>query len=244
MTTRASFFVFGAAVLVLSGAPVLAQDTTKTAVAVSSAAPDSSSSGPRESPIELRLAAFTMPSRRTVSTSSTMFDNASPSIVGFEFVIREMDGGGLRIAYGTSSGSGSGASGGKLTTLDGRFLVGSRIFNVELGYMLRTTTIAGKDSTLGVARAGVRSDMKLGSSGITVGWAASYLRQPVASKDGTLFQGIEGETSVLYAPPIVPIYVQLGFRRSALQHTRTTSPNVAEEISTVFFGVGFHLGLR
>jgi hypothetical protein len=244
VTTAVSRFALAVAVLVLLGAPVLAQDTTKTAVAGAPASADSSSGGPRESPVELRLTAFTMPSRRTVSTSGTMFDSASPSITGFEFVIREMDGGGLRLAYGTASVSGSGAAGGKLTTLDGRFLIGSRIFNVELGYVLRTTTIAGKDSTLGIARAGVRSDMKLGSSGIIVGWAASYLRQPVAGKDGTSFQGIEGETSVLYALPMVPIYVQLGFRRSALQYTKTASSNVPEELSTVFIGAGFHLGLR
>lgn len=227
-----------AIVLALLAAPVFAQDSTRAAPAGAAAASSTSD-------LELRLAAFTLPSKRTKSTSTTAYDAASPSMTGAEFVIRAIDTGGLRVRYESASASGNGAAGIQFTNLDGRLAIGSRVFDVELGYLLRTETSAAAVKTqLGFPRAGFRSDLNLGSSGITVGFAASYLRQAQAAKDGSLGQGLEGETTGIYVPPMVPFYLQLGFRRQALRFTNQGAKVRSEEMSTVFLGVGFEIGLR
>ena len=76
---------------------------------------------------------------------------------------------------------------------------------------------------------------------------ASYFRDPTQEKSGVTGSGITGESSVLYAVPKLPFYVQLGYRRDAWAYTYTpgsqVNPITAEEWSTVFLGVGFQLGL-
>jgi hypothetical protein len=209
------------------------------------ASPVDSSAG-KKGMTELRLAAFTMPSRRSVGiASSSVVYNASPAFSGVEFLVRSIDGGaGLHLRYATASPDGAGLASYAMKYLDGRLLLGSRGFSVELGYLLRTETIAGKDSTHGFARAGFRTDINLGSSGITAGVAASYLRLPEADSLGNIAWGIDGETSVLYALPMAPVYVQLGYRRETYTFEYKKSPSRPEQISTLFLGVGFHLGLR
>lgn len=208
-------------------------------------APETEIERTTNAPVELRLAYFTMPTRRTVATNALNFDQSSPSISGVEFVLRSLDGPGLLLRYATASSPGGGAAGGALTNLDGRIQLGGRNFVIELGYLQRTASIAGISTPTGFGRGGFRTDLRFGSSGVIAGFAASYLRT-IAPDKATSREayGIDGETSILYAPPKYPVYVQLGFRRETMKFRATGLPDTPEEMSTMFLGIGLQLGLR
>jgi hypothetical protein len=208
-------------------------------------APEADSGVSTSAPLELRLAYFTMPTRRTVATNSANFDQSSPSISGVELVLRSLDGPGLLLRYATASSPGGGAAGGALTNLDGRLQLGGRNFVIELGYLQRTTVTAGTNTSTGFGRGGFRTDLRFGSSGVIAGFAASYLRTIAPDKTTSReAYGIDGETSILYAPPKYPVYVQLGFRRETMKFSTKGFPDTPEEMSTMFLGIGFQLGLR
>lgn len=239
MTTRCFDAALAMLVLGVATTPLAAQqDSAKTRANV---ATDTSQS--QQSTLEIRLGLFTMPSKRTVATSAVAYSDAAPSMTGAEFVVRSTDGQGLRFRYSTASTTGVGRADGALTYLDGRFEIGTREFNVEAGYLLRSETISGTKTQLSFWRAGFRSDIRLGASGVTAGFAASYMRQPAPETDGSQGWGLDGETSVLYASAKVPLYAQLGFRRETLHFTLKVPPDRPEEMSTVFVGVGYHIGL-
>jgi hypothetical protein len=202
-------------------------------------------SGDVASARELRLAVFTVPGKRSVTVSATDFRNATPSLKSVELVWRGADAG-IRLRYETASTSGPVPAGNAITYLDGRFNLGGTRFNVEVGYLLRQEKFAATDTSTGLIRGGFRGDYRVGAAaGIVVGWSATYLRQPSPASGASSAEGVEGETSVLYAPPRYPVYVQLGYRRELMRFTGGSSPTPRnEELSMMFIGVGFQLGLR
>lgn len=192
-------------------------------------------------PLELRIAAFSLMANRTVVSGSAAA-TSSASMTGAELVLRSLQGGGLLVRY-ASGNAGSGATAGKVSLLDGRVEIGSRTFVLELGYMLRNENVAGTSTQTGYARGGFRSELHFGSSGVVAGFAASYFRDPTQEKSGIQGSGIDGEASLVYVLPKLPIYVQLGFRREAWTFTQPVGASIPEEWSTVFLGAGFQIGL-
>ena len=230
-------------------APILAQGTPPTsplpqtpavAPAGAPAAAPVDSNADQGGPVELRLEGLSLSSNRTTATATTT-SPSSPSMIGAEFALRSHNGGGivLRYASGTTTPT-------KMSLFDGRVEIGSRTVALELGYLLRSETGAGVTTTTGYARAGFRTAFHFGSSGVVAELEGSYFRDPTQEKSGVTGSGIAGESSVLYTPPKVPFFVQLGFRREAWSFTYTgtpVNPVTAEEWSTVVLGVGFQLGL-
>lgn len=194
---------------------------------------------------ELRLAAFTVSGKRSVTLSATDVASATPSLKSVELVWRGTDAG-IRLRYETASTSGQLPAGAAITYLDGRVNFGGKHFNLEVGYMLRQEKLAAVDTSTGLISGGFRGDYRVGAAaGIIVGWAATYLRQPTPPSGASWAEGVEGEISVLYAPPRYPVYVQLGYRREVMRVTGGSSPTRQfEELSLMFIGIGFQLGLR
>ena len=200
---------------------------------------------------EFRVSAFSISGKRSVTFPAAGVSSATPTLTSLELVLRGGDGG-IRLRYETAVRSGGVPAGDPITYLDGRFNLGATAFNFEVGYLLRRETFAGADTSVGFVRGGFRGDYHVGAaSGIVVGWAASYLRQPNPASGKTQAEGIEGETSVLYTPPGLPLYVQLGFRREIMRFTPSDTPATGtaptrrlEEMSLLFIGIGFQRGLR
>jgi hypothetical protein len=151
---------------------------------------------------------------------------------------------GVHLRYASSADGGSGRAANALRYLDGRVNLGSTHFSVEVGYVLRTEKFASADTSVGLARAGFRANYHVGTKGLVIGWAASYMRQLKADTGAMKGEGIEAETSVLYVAPRLPFYVQLGYRREIMQFKSDTEPMRPEEMSMLFFGVGVHRGIR
>lgn len=191
-------------------------------------------------PLEMRVAVLSLMTNLSVASGTTAA-TASASLAGAELVFRSLDGGGILMRYASGS-VGSGVTAGKLSLLDGRLEIGSRTVLLELGYMLRSESVSGVTTQNGYARGGFRTNFHFGSSGIVADLEASYFKDPSQEKNGITGSGIEGESSVLYAIPKLPIYVQLGFRRETWNYTGPVAVS-AEEWSTVFLGGGFQLGL-
>jgi hypothetical protein len=209
------------------------------------AAPADSGGSEGGAPLELRLAGFTNMSTRTTATATTANASTSPSMMGAEFALRSLNGGGLfvRFSEGTLSPAPTLV---KMSFLDGRLELGGRTVVLELGYLLKSENDGGVLTQTGYARAGFRTAFHFGSSGVVAEMEASYFRDPTQEKSGITGSGITGESSVLYTPPKLPFYLQLGYRRDAWAYTYTGTPVgaiTAEEWSTVFLGVGFQLGL-
>jgi hypothetical protein len=227
--------------------PVLAQGTppgAQTPPQTPPAAAPADSVPEHSAPLELRLAGLSLSSNRTVATATTTSPSSS-SMIGGEFVLRGGNGGALILRYASGTTSPAPALT-KMSLLDGRVEIGSRTVALELGYLLRGVTAGGTTTSTGYARAGFHTAFHFGSSGVVAEMEASYFRDPTQEKSGVTGSGIAGESSLLYTPPKVPFYLQLGFRREAWSYTYTgaqVNPITAEEWSTVFFGVGFQLGL-
>lgn len=249
MTMRMVRAALGAAFLL--AAQLQAQGTPPTSQTPPQAAPQPAAPAPVDStaseggaPLELRLAAFTNSAKRTTTTATTP-TASSPSMIGEEFAIRSLNGGGLFVRFSEGTLSPAPALV-KMSFLDGRLELGGRTVVLELGYLLKSENDNGVLTQTGYARAGFRTAFHFGSSGIVAELEASYFRDPTQEKSGVTGSGITGESSVLYAVPKLPFYVQLGYRRDAWAYTYTAVPPnavTAEEWSTVFFGVGFQLGL-
>jgi hypothetical protein len=129
---------------------------------------------------------------------------------------------------------------------DAKVLLGPRPFTVELGYHRR----AHENELFGnvgehLARAGVRSLISLGPSGLSVSFAgAALLRQDsTATSDKKVgVGGWELETGVLYqAPRRLPFYATAGYRFERFAAANKVAPLAGrrEETSQVFVEAGF-----
>lgn len=240
-------FVSAAFAALCAAAPIFAQETPPaSAPAPAAAAPTDTAAAASEggAPLELRLAGFTNMASRTTAAGGTT-TTTSPSMLGEEFAIRSLDGSGLFVRFSEGTLATAPALV-KMSFLDGRVELGGRTVALELGYMLKSENDGGVLTQTGYARAGFRTAFHFGSSGIVAELEASYFRDPTQEKSGVTGSGITGESSVLYVPPRLPFYLQLGYRRDVWTYTYTgtpVNPVTAEEWSTVFLGVGFQLGL-
>ena len=129
-----------AAPLSAQGTPPTTQTPPQTppqAVAPPAASADSSGGSEGGAPLELRLAGFTNMSTRTTATATTAGASTSPSMMGAEFALRSLNGGGLflRFSEGTLSPAPTLV---KMSFLDGRVELGGRTVVLELGYLLKS----------------------------------------------------------------------------------------------------------
>jgi hypothetical protein len=122
---------------------------------------------------------------------------------------------------------------------EARIFLGQHWFRVEAAYGDRS--VYSGDSTALYSRAGIRSTVPIGGTGLSLGVAGSkYFRGNFTGDSAKVDpSGWEGETNIYYTVKQIPVFAQLGYR---VEHF--TYRESADYIRGIVFGGGLWLGGR
>lgn len=194
----------------------------------------------------VRAAFLTSSLKRAASLETGPVSTSSATMIGGEFWALDKSGSGLMLRYarGSMDGATSSLSSGDMEYIDARVFVGVPEFAVILGGMSRTSVYNGENRRFLVPRAGIQSGYTFAGTGVTLRVAGSYVRTvKKESSDSVEANGLEGETSILYVPPRLPFYVELGYRRELWNLKKESLYVRREELGGLVFLVGLQTGL-
>jgi hypothetical protein len=195
---------------------------------------------PGPSKVIFRVGGFMINGQRNYSFNNAV-QQGTGSVKGVEGLLQ---GNGIGISFRSLSGSFTNTTGGAkqpdVISADGNVLLGTPTFNISIGASKRalssTTTNATRVFTFG--RVGCQMSFLVGGSGLRAQIGAwGYVP---ASPDSMKIGG-EGEGSIIYTPPVIPFYLQLGYR------TEVFTPKVGrleapEEVRGLRIGGGIQFG--
>lgn len=202
---------------------------------------------------DLRLAGIIMTTRQTVHDGEEVY-RASAPLTGAEILLWP---GGIglygRYLTGTLGDHSARGPDGGLHQAEGRIILGAPVFSVEGGFTRRVR--GGRrlsDPGDNLIRAGVRSLLALGPSGLSVSLqAGAYGRNDSVPSTGEARKklsvvGWEAATGLVYqAPHGLPFFVTVGYRFERIRSEADYLPVHREELSGLVFSAGLrHLGRR
>lgn len=195
---------------------------------------------------ELRVGVSSISLKRAVSFPGQSVSYGNMNLRGLEVMTMGAHGGGVRVRFetGSVSGSPSFAAGGKMENLVGHLILGGHEFALIAGYRLSSVTWNG-ERTFHMPEIGFEGGRHFAGAGILVKGSASYRMMLTEAKlDSVKSSGFEGRTSVLYVPPRMPIYLEVGYRREVLAFQNPAEAIVRrDEGSAVVITVGLQSGL-
>lgn len=195
---------------------------------------------------EVRFGGLSMRLARAVAAANGAVTRADANLAGVEFVAKDAGGAGVQLRYAASeiAGSPSSTAAGKLEYVDGKLFIGSRMFAVTTGYRLRTFRYPLTDRRLHLAHAGAQAGYRFAGAGVELAASGSYLRSLRKDKSDSLeTSGLEGETSITYAVPRLPLYLGLGYRRELFDLKRGNTFPRREELGGLMLTIGVQTGL-
>ena len=196
---------------------------------------------------ELRIGGFMVNSERSMEFNNAV-TTKNAQLKGIDVLMRAKFIG-IQIKSLTSEFEGQP----NITSADARLLLFPRQFSIMIGAGRRALWSALNETsptqfTMGMA--GVSMTHTIGGTGLRTNLtAAMYLPAGQTSTGGSstggaeLDKGMEGEASILYTPPKVPLFIQVGYRTevfTAKSGTRTTP----EEVRGLKVGGGIQFGGR
>lgn len=196
---------------------------------------------------ELRLGGVSMSTDRNAVEGAGV-SRASGTLSGGELLART-DAVGLyvRLFQGDFAASQGATAQGRLLIGDARLLLGTRKLGLDLGYSRRAQGTQFSRGDLELARAGLRTNIRLGSSGLFAMLSAGgfvSINFDKGVNDNVRFIGGDAETQLMYALPHgLPLYVALGYRFERLDNGGNTFTD-PEELSGVILMGGLRLGNR
>ena len=196
--------------------------------------------------MDLRFGGSVESTSRIVALVPGSITRTRASLKAAELLARTPEGLGMAVRYerGDFPAAPYTTVGERFQMLDGAVLIGGHAFSVVPGYQLRWFSLEQRNRQLNMWRLGFDAGRRSEAIGIAVRVAGSYLHTPSADKRDSLeADGIDGETHITYAPPRVPIYIDLGYRRETLALSRASTVFRREEFSKVMIGVGLQYGL-
>ena len=194
------------------------------------------------SPISLRIGVQSENTKQNSSLDDVVTGRVSAALQAIEGVISPAEGGagiGGRVIQGTLEG------GRDFFLREGRLFIGPQWFHAEAAYGERT--LSGTDSMVTFSRAGVRSIVQIGGSGVAVIFSGSkyfgpkFVKAKVASGSiaDPVPDGWEAETSIYYTAPRVPVFLRVGYKTEYFSYA-----NRDDNTHSVIFGTGLWLGAR
>lgn len=198
---------------------------------------------------ELRVGGFMVNSERSMEFNGTVTTKTAP-LKGVDVVARAKFIG-LQFKSLTSQFEGQP----NITSADARLLLFPKQFSIMIGAGRRalwSDLNATSPTQFDMAMAGVSSTITIGGTGLRTNLSAAVYvpAGPPAPGNATasaaaaqLDKGMEGEASILYSPPKVPLYIQVGYRTEVFTSksgTRTTP----EEVRGLKIGGGLQIGGR
>lgn len=197
------------------------------------------SAKPKMSSVELRVGGIMISGERSYEFLSNV-ESATGSIKGVDFLLRGK-------AAGISFRSLTGTFGTQphVTSADARLLLFPQVFSIMVGAGRRALWSdfnATSPTQFDVGIAGVSSTVRIGGSGLRTNVSAA-LYLPAGQTKDKIKSGMEGEASVLYAIPKLPVFVQLGYR-TELFTAKGPNSETPEEVRGIRIGGGLQLGGR
>lgn len=188
---------------------------------------------------ELRVSGFMINGDRSFNFANTL-DTAKGSIKGVDVLLRNN-----AIGIGVRSLTGTFGKQPHVTSADARLYLLPRVFSLMLGAGRRalwSDLNATSPSQFDIGIAGVSSTVAIGGSGLRTNIAGSYYI-PAGKSADRIKSGMEGEASILYRFPMLPLFVQVGYR-TELFTTKAGTRETPEEVRGVRVGGGLQLGGR
>lgn len=194
---------------------------------------------PKVSSTELRVGGIMISGDRSYEFLNSV-ESTTGSIKGIDFLFRGK-------AAGISFRSMTGTFGDQpsVASADARLLLFPQVFTIMVGAGRRalwSDLNAESPTQFDLGIAGLSSTVRIGGTGLRTNIAAAVFLPAGQSKD-RIKGGMEGEASVLYAPPRVPIYLQLGYRTEVFT-AKSATFEVPEEVRGIRVGAGLQLGGR
>ena len=198
---------------------------------------------------ELRVGGFMVNSERSMEFNGTVTTKNAP-LKGIDVLARARF---IGIQFKSLTSEFEGQP--NITSADVRLLLFPRVFTVMVGAGRRALWSALNESSptqFTIGMAGVSSTATIGGTGLRTNLSATmYIaggptspgNASASASQAQLDKGMEGEASILYSPPKVPVYIQVGYRTeifTAKSGTRTTP----EEVRGLKIGGGLQLGGR
>lgn len=197
------------------------------------------SAKPSSSRGEFRVSGFTINGDRSFDFNNTVA-NETGSVKGVEVLLRAKFAGlmvrSMTGEFGTQP---------HVTSADARILLFPPVFTIMVGAGRRalwSDLNATSPSQYDIGLAGVSSTVAIGGSGLRTNLSAAVFA-PVAESQDKLKGGLEGEASILYRLPKVPLFLQLGYR-TELFTTKAGTRETPEEVRGIKLGGGLQLGGR
>jgi hypothetical protein len=200
----------------------------------------------QSSRFEFRLGGLVQASRSNTSigpSSSAVLSRVRGSLAGGEFLIRSSGIGlGGRYLIGNLDSASGAAPRQRLQVADARILMGPRVFTVEGGAMYRRLEVPSTSYKREwyYARAGARSTVAIGASGLSTLLAGAYYPYVIDKGGKSGGKGWEWEAGVSYSRRGIPAYVSIGYRYQTFQPATTTN-EPQSELSGVFLSGGLRL---
>jgi len=198
---------------------------------------DSAPAGP--SGFIFRVGGFTGTAERNYAFNKNV-QAGSGSLKGVEVLLRSsFIGISARSQSGTFTNTVGGAQQPDVIGADANLLLGPPAFTVSLGVAKRALSSTLATQVYTFARAGVQLSYVIGGSGLRAQVGAWGYAPP--SSDSTMKVGGEGEGSLIYTLPRVPVYLQLGYRTEVFT-SKTKTTETPEEVRGLRIGGGLQFG--
>lgn len=197
---------------------------------------------------ELRIGGFMINSERSMEFNSAVTTKTA-QMKGIDVLLRAKFIG-LQVKSLTSEFEGQP----NITSADVRLLLFPRVFSVMVGAGRRalwSTLNATSPTQFDMGLAGVSMTHAIGGTGLRTNlMAAVYLPVQKSSGNSTssgtgaeIDKGMEGEASIMYTPPKIPLFLQVGYRTEVFTSKRGTTVT-PEEVRGLKVGGGIQLGGR
>lgn len=196
---------------------------------------------------EIRFAVSSIALKRAVSQPGCNNSYGNATLRGLELLVMGAQGGGLRGRFETGSvaGAQSVPAAGKMQNVVASLIMGRQEFALVGGFRMMTIVFNG-ERRFYMPELGLEGGKHFAGAGTLLKAAVTYRRTITEAKgDSVRLSGLEARTSVLYIPPRLPFYVELGYRRDLLELSRPSNDVTRrEENSAVILSLGLQSGLR
>jgi hypothetical protein len=226
-------FVKSVAVALLI-APAIAAAQAATAPAPAPAPADTLAKTPGAKKWEIRLGGFMVNGERSAVFNNTV-STSTGSLKGVEVLLRAP---GIGIQVRSSESAFGNPP--DVINADASLILGPPAFSIFLGGAKRAITSSIGTNVFTFARVGLQMTFGIGGTGLRAqfgGWG--YAAGP-DDKD-RMDPGAEGEASILYSPPRIPVFVQVGYRNEIFK-SKTSSTATPEEVRGLRLGAGIQFG--
>lgn len=184
--------------------------------------------------------------KRAVAQPGLNNSYGNATLRGVELSVMGAQGGGVRGRFETGSIAGGQLvpAAGKVESLVATLVMGKPEFALLGGYRM-TTIVYNGERRFYMPELGFEGGKHFAGAGTLVKAAVTYRRTIADAKgDSVRVSGLEARTSVLYVPPRLPLYIELGYRRDVANVIRPSNAIARrEETSAVILSLGLQTGL-